>query len=193
MNSIRLSEQRIAAWLGIFAILLIFIAPVISQSLEPVEPGQHAIAMEHTASTKRPASSSVMKRHASMDAHPSPAISVHPVHQHRSAERAEYDYPAAQAACPDQQMIGTIMPANGHSAHTPLHHAGMLMDSDFACGYCVLLIHLPMLLLLLAVLSWFNTRLSPAKIRPTSLDVSPLLRFTPSRPRAPPTLLKTCF
>ncbi len=102
---------RRAAWLGIWALLMLFIAPVISQSLERARAGAAPGGM--------------------LDG--------------REMSHAVGDI--ASDAVSDDTM--------GHAmAHAPfprhpdrggsLPHS-MPMSADFACGYCLLLIHLPLL------------------------------------------------
>jgi len=89
------SRSRLPAWLGLLAILLLFIAPVISKSLAHARGAEMPMMM-------------MMSHHGEM----------------------------AMAEMP-QQMTSTELsqPMRGH-------HMSMMDDS--ACGYCVLLIHLPL-------------------------------------------------
>lgn len=128
------SPSRSAAWLGLFAILLLFIAPVISKSLEQ-SPARHA---------------------AMMMSMPGMAMD---------------DMPMMEMT-PDQhdRMLQ--------------HHPVSLMD-DSACGYCVLLAHLPLDLTNLPPL-WSS--LQAAKLPDLPLFRPVVARFIPHffHPRAPP-------
>ncbi|QHM73880.1 DUF2946 domain-containing protein [Mixta intestinalis] len=91
------ARSRLPAMLALLAMLLLFIAPVISKSLMAQRGGMSA--MMHDAA---------------------PAISAH----HHSTMSA---------------MTETSSATESHS----WHHSVSLMD-DSACGYCLLLIHLPL-------------------------------------------------
>lgn len=87
-------------------------------------------------------------------------------------------------------------PAMSHMAHShPMampdppagtgHHA-MGMGEDITCGYCELLIHVPLLLWLFAPLLWLMTRIAQAP-RPVRLLPPSIRRLAlRQRPRAPP-------
>ncbi|CAI0814860.1 DUF2946 domain-containing protein [Serratia ficaria] len=129
------SRSLAPAWLGIFAILMLFIAPVVSRSLEHARVG--------------------------------------------SAETT------VMADC------GMEMPMH-HQPVPPQAHAGagshtmaMMMD-DSACGYCVLLIHAPLLDLSGAPLFWSGSLTSRP---PPIYAIFPLFAHvihTELQPRAPP-------
>ncbi|MCU5771936.1 DUF2946 domain-containing protein [Erwiniaceae bacterium BAC15a-03b] len=95
MSLIRIytSRSRLPAWLGLFAMLLLFIAPVISKSLAQARGGEMPMMMSH------------------------------------HGEMAMADMPHTMASA-DPSMSAP-------------HHPMSMMD-DSACGYCVLLIHLPL-------------------------------------------------
>ncbi|WP_158782749.1 DUF2946 domain-containing protein [Pantoea sp. BAV 3049] len=128
------SPSRFAAWLGLSAILLLFIAPVISKSLEQT-PARHAAMM--------------------------------------------------------MTMTGMAMDDMPMMEMTPAEHARMLqhhpvsMMEDSACGYCVLLAHLPLDLTSLPPL-WSS--LQAAKPPNLPLFRPAVARFIPRffHPRAPP-------
>lgn len=128
-------RSRSAAWLGLLAILLLFVAPVISKSLAQLR------------GTEEP----MMHHHMSMDAG---------------------EMMAHHAMSPGEMP----MPAD--------HHPMSMMD-DNACGYCVLLAHLPLLLTALLLLwSARQAAAPPARPRVTSLVARFIPRFF--HPRAPP-------
>ncbi|WP_342754813.1 DUF2946 domain-containing protein [Pantoea sp. MBD-2R] len=129
------SPSRFAAWLGLIAILLLFIAPVISKSLT-TSPARHAMMMA-------------------------------------SHQPADHDADCVMAEMSPQQH-----------ARMQAHHPLSMMD-DSACGYCVLLAHLPLDLNNLPPL-W--SVLQAAK-QPALPLLRPLFsRFAPRffHPRAPP-------
>lgn len=130
----RTSRSRLAAWLGILSIVLLFIAPVISKSLA-----------ESRASTTHSMS---MPSHMGMD-HSSMMMGHH-----------------------------SMSSMAGMSSH-------MSMMDDSACGYCVLLAHLSMAMMIVILIS---QRLPATRDGPKAV-VSPYLpkRTTrPYHPRAPP-------
>lgn len=108
------SRSRLPAWLGLCAILLLFIAPVISKSLAQSHGSESTMMMAHQG----------------------------------------------EMAMPDHhQMI--------NSESEPHHHMSMMDDS--ACGYCVLLIHLPLNLTNLPLLWNMLQALSRPVARPEPL------------------------
>lgn len=124
------TRSRQAAWLGLLAILLLFVAPVISKSLADRRGGD-----------------SMMMHHA----------------------------------------MGMEMEMAGMPAMDPPmqdHHPLSMMD-DSACGYCVLLAHLPLDMLVLPLL-W--SALQAAKSPQLPLVQSVAARIVPRyfHPRAPP-------
>ncbi|EPC4490331.1 DUF2946 domain-containing protein [Serratia liquefaciens] len=139
------SRSHLPASLGIFAILMLFIAPVISRSLEHARVGQ---------------SETVAMTDCGMD------MSAHGHHP-----------PPEPGA---QSMTMTMQ--------TGSHNMAMMMD-DSACGYCVLLIHVPLLDLASSPLFWSGSLLSRA---PPLHYIFPLFAHvihSESQPRAPPASL----
>ncbi|WP_338501748.1 DUF2946 domain-containing protein [Erwinia aphidicola] len=124
------TRSRQAAWLGLLAILLLFVAPVISKSLADRRGGD-----------------SMMMHHA------------------MGMEMEMGGLPAMDQPMPD-------------------HHPLSMMD-DSACGYCVLLAHLPLDMLVLPLL-W--SALQAAKPPQLPLVQSVAARIVPRyfHPRAPP-------
>ena len=109
------SRNRAAAWLGMFAILMLFIAPVVSRSLEHARAGS-------AETTVMADCGMAMPKPMHHDIHSPPAA-------------------PEKAASPMMQHGG------GH------HNMAMMMD-DSACGYCVLLLHAPLLDVSHAPLFW---------------------------------------
>jgi hypothetical protein len=128
---------------------MLFIAPVISRSLEHARVGQ-----SETASMAD----------CGMD------MSAHRHHSPPSA-------PSAKASMPGMLAM-----------QTGSHNMAMMMD-DSACGYCVLLIHVPLLDLAYSPLFWSGTLLSRA---PPAHYIFPLfahVAHSEAQPRAPPVSL----
>ena len=152
LRQINHRHLRFPAWLGILAILMLFIAPVVSKSLV-AEGAQHTMM-----------SGMVM---SDMDM-PDGDMDGMDMSDHDASE-AHCQKHACQSALKDiakSMMFGDM--------------------SDTACGYCVLLVHLPMLDLQAMPLLWsldFSVRAPP---RTVIQPLVPSLFFTDSQPRAPP-------
>ncbi|MBN3082537.1 DUF2946 domain-containing protein [Pectobacterium polaris] len=118
-----LRRRSFPAWVGIFAILTIFIAPVISQTL--VLYGAHA----HENGTHTHSSTTYSPTAHTADAHDTAASASHsgsiaePHHNHTG-----------------HQMSGHHATQSHHSPSSP----SMMMDHA-ACGYCVLFSYTPAL------------------------------------------------
>lgn len=97
-------QQRFAACIAIMAVLLLFVAPVVSKSL---------------------------MHHQMMSGMAQPAATM----QH--------------------EMHGMVMPAAEHAGHHGMDPAEMIF-----CGYCELLIHVPLLLWAFVPLLWLMTRIA---------------------------------
>lgn len=123
--------QRFAACIAIMAVLLLFVAPVVSKSL--------------------------MQHHQMMSGMAQPAATM----QH--------------------EMHRMVMPAAEHAGHHGMDPAEMIF-----CGYCELLIHVPLLLWAFVPLLWLMTRITRLPCAPRIVS-PPLRRLTlrPS-PRGPP-------
>jgi hypothetical protein len=129
---------------------MLFIAPVISRSLEHARVGQ---------------SDTASMADCGMD------MSAHRHHSPPSA-------PSAKVSMPGMSM----------AMQTGSHNMAMMMD-DSACGYCVLLIHVPLLDLAYSPLFWSGTLLSRA---PPAHYIFPLfahVAHSGAQPRAPPASL----
>ncbi|WP_437616407.1 DUF2946 domain-containing protein [Erwinia sp. V71] len=154
MSLIRLSHahSHLPAWLGLFAMLLLFIAPVISKSLEHARGSAMPMMMHHGGMM--------------MAEEPSASASAMPMDEmsHHSSTMRHHS-PAKP-----------VKPATFHS---------MSMMDDSACGYCVLLIHLPLNLSHLPELWTLLQAAAPPVATPEPLFTAV---FVPIhfRPRAPP-------
>ncbi|WP_255417030.1 DUF2946 domain-containing protein [Photorhabdus sp. CRCIA-P01] len=146
------SRSRLPAWLGIFAILMLFIAPVISRSLE------HACIGE---------------------AHSSRVVDCHRVMS------SDDDMPWNMS----HSDIASVSPGSNHHDGMPMSMhagAGMSMLEDIACGYCVFLIHVPILDLANTPLFWSTSLTSRPPPIQTVASFLPHFIFSDSLPRAPP-------
>lgn len=153
LTQMHLRPNRFAAWVGVLAILMLFIAPVISKSLART-------AAHHTM-----ANGMVMADHD-------------PTMSHHAMPMGDHD-----PVMPAHQSTMGGMSAAEH-ARMMAHHPMSMMD-DNACGYCVLLAHLPLDLNKLPPL-W--TALQAARLPSLPFVESLTARFTPAffHPRAPP-------
>lgn len=120
-------RQRLTACIAIVAVLLLFVAPVVSKTL--LERQNHMQSMMA-------------------------------------------DMPMDHAAMPDRVMPGMD------------HH--MMDDGEFACGYCDLLVHVPLMMWVFIPFIWLMLVISRAPPLPTI--ISPVIRRQTGihRPRAPP-------
>lgn len=138
------------AWLGIAAILMLFIAPVVSKSL---------------------ASAGVLHSGMSMP----------------GMDMSLMDMSADEMSVPLSIEKGAHV--ESHSA-MPSHNMGVGMMpgemSDAACGYCVLLVHLPLLHMLVLALLWSAD--IQGDVVPSTVDAPfvPPLFYSDAQPRAPP-------
>jgi hypothetical protein len=123
-------QHQLTACIAILAVLLLFVAPVVSKNLAE---RHDKMVMTHDMSAMR-ADMSMMHHH-------------------------------------------TDMPMSDHA---------MTIDESFACGYCDLLVHVPLMLWVFVTLIWLMLVISRAP--PTPALVQPLLRRVTGihRPRAPP-------
>ncbi|CAG74681.1 putative exported protein [Pectobacterium atrosepticum SCRI1043] len=117
-----LRRRSFPAWVGIFAILTIFIAPVISQTLVLHEHGLYEVGTTTNSTTTTHSTTSTT-------AHDTTAPASH----------------SGSIAEPHHNHTGNAMPEH-HAAQ--LHHSpsspSMMMDHA-ACGYCVLFSYTPAL------------------------------------------------
>ncbi len=143
------------AWLGIVAILMLFIAPVVSKSL----------ASAGALHSMMPGMSMPGMDMSSMEM----AMPEHAMHPAMSEDNANH---------PDTHHT---MPSHSKG------QGGMFGDmSDAACGYCVLLVHLPLLHLLALTLQWssdFQRGVAPSTV---ATPFVPPVFYSDAQPRAPP-------
>ena len=143
-------KRRLTAVIALLAIMMLFIAPEVSTTLEQQR----------------------LHDHADHEMQYSPLMSV-PLAQRASSDAQ----PHHSAAC---GMMSEAGPA-GTAHNSP----GGMMDNVF-CGYCQLLVHVPLLLFLFIPFVWLITQ---REIRPPVV-VQTILHsiFFPgiSQPRAPP-------
>ncbi len=129
-------RQRLTACIAILAVLLLFVAPIVSKTL-----------MERQS------------RLMDMPAHS--MTSEMSMHHH-------------------EMMMDMAMPGMDHH---------MMEDGEFACGYCDLLVHVPLMMWVFIPFIWLimmSCRAPPL----TPLQAPVIRRFSPTnRPRAPPAVL----
>lgn len=188
LNQIAHSRLRFPAWLGIFAILMLFIAPIVSKTLVahglpmPMMAGMSGSdTMEGTGEVDG-ANMADMANMSMSDVSPAPS-SAQPDHDHH-AMPAAHNFAANHSAANNAD-------ANNFAAKNSAA-AASLSASDMmgaACGYCVLLMHLPLLVMLSLTVFWslaVVARPSPPRVI-SCPDSAPI--FKDSQPRAPPVLI----
>ncbi|WP_047608447.1 DUF2946 domain-containing protein [Rahnella aquatilis] len=141
------------AWLGMVAILMLFIAPVISKSL--VAEGTQHMMMPGMMMSDMDMPDADM---AGMD-----------MAEHVASSGEHCQTSACQSA--PQDAVKVLLSGD---------------MSDAACGYCVLLVHLPMLDLQAIPMLWSLDFSSRAPPRTVMERLIPSLIFTDAQPRAPP-------
>ncbi|AIX74985.1 MAG: DUF2946 domain-containing protein [Mixta calida] len=155
------ARSRLPAWLALLAMLLLFIAPVISKSL--MAQRGYGEAMMHHAS-------GMMMMHGEMMMHDASGMMPH-----EDSALTQHDaQPTPPSSAKTQHAASSL----------PKHHPMSMMD-DSACGYCVLLIHLSIDSVRLPEL-W---TLLQAAIPAAPLQLQPFVAsWTPLwfRPRGPP-------
>ncbi|MGD8165535.1 DUF2946 family protein [Pantoea sp. FN0307] len=125
--SFAIARSRFPAWLALLAMLLLFVAPVISKSLM-AQHGYISLMMAHMSAmamsepTEAEDASHDQGCAADSARQQSPPVAEH-VHHHAATEIA-------------------ALPSFADVSHHRHYHMSMMDDS--ACGYCVLLIHLPL-------------------------------------------------
>ncbi|MBK0090112.1 DUF2946 domain-containing protein [Erwinia sp. S59] len=122
-------RQRLTACIAILAVLLLFVAPIVSKTL--------------------------MERQSRMMDMPSQGMT-------------------------SEMMMDMAMPGMDHH---------MMEDGEFACGYCDLLVHVPLMMWVFIPFIWLMMVISRAPPLPP-LQAPVIRRFSPThRPRAPPAVL----
>lgn len=159
--------NRLAAWLGVIAILMLFIAPVISKSLA-INGALPMAGMSHDGNSEDHAAMMMGDEHGEAAADAG-SMSMDNEHAGSEADHHSMSMPGMSAA---------------EHARMMQHHPMSMMD-DNACGYCVLLAHLPLDLNNLPPL-W--SVLQAAKQPDLPLFRPVAARFIPHyfNPRAPP-------
>lgn len=136
----RATTQKLTACLALLAVLLLFVAPVVSNS-------RHSATSYETSNTH---------------AHEHLVISNNPAVDHQSVQH--------------------------HQAMSASHDHAAMQSEGFACGYCELLIHVPLIVWVFIPLLWLallQARMPP----PLHLALPfPPQRYEIHRPRAPPSL-----
>ncbi len=156
----RLSQRRIPALIALMAILMLFIAPEVSKTLEH----------------RRMQSDSEVMTETSTEAMDEMDMGMMPMDH-------AMDHPMATAG---HHVMADQAGQSTSKIATHVMNDGMGMMDDFACGYCQLLAHFPVLawvLIPLISLLLLSSRASPSLISPATP-----VTFFPGRsqPRAPP-------
>lgn len=140
MAFFRATQQQFTACIAILAVLLLFVAPIVSKNL----------AERHQMRMLYPSAEMSM----SSDARASTAHGHHAAMQHA-----------------DSPM--------------PMDH-GAMPDGEFACGYCELLVHVPLMVWIFIPFIWLLMRISRAP--PPLMASAPVIRqpYVFPCPRAPP-------
>jgi len=91
-----------------------------------------------------------------------------------------------RASMQDAAVMSAEMPMMDHHSEMSMSDHGMMMGQGFACGYCDLLVHVPLMLWVFIPFIWWMCLISRA---PPPSAINPphwrrLLRL--HRPRAPP-------
>ncbi|MDA5549182.1 DUF2946 domain-containing protein [Yersinia massiliensis] len=156
-------RRRYSAWLGIAAILMLFIAPVISVSLAiSNEQNTSAITMVDCAM----------------------ADGVKADRAETDHEMAMYSHHGGGHDGPPDGAHSQTKTTNTHEQGS--HHDSMMMNHA-ACGYCVLLTHLPLLNTAFKAdirSAHLLAEPSPPRLIPTQVVND---RYCECQPRAPPT------
>lgn len=128
-----IARSHFSAWLALLAMLLLFIAPVISKSLMAQHGYAAPMMMAHmSAMNDQPLNTARTGCAAGVIRQHSPPAVNHTQHaRHHHAEHALHHTAVQDNA------------ASSCDAPHPRHYHMSMMD-DSACGYCVLLIHLPL-------------------------------------------------
>lgn len=160
----RRTRQGIATWLALFAMLMIYVGPLVSQSL-PMDhpmPMDHVMPMEHGAST----------------AH-------HDGMQHGDGMAAHDMAGMDELACSDGHHAADHQGAPVSQGKQPLN-ADAFMEK---CGYCSLLIHSPPLTPPPVLIDHGlpGTATPVAQFGTSRIPASPV--FPGARSRAPPALI----
>ena len=170
---IRLARHKLPALIAIFAILLLFVAPEVSKTLEHRRMENRD---EHAVSA---ASEDIHHMHHMTDSGGKDMgmmddMDMSTDHMPMQQDMSQHDR-SAQSSMPGMESMPGMM------------HGGMMDDA--ACGYCLMLIHIPLMIWVFVAIIWLTLRISV-----TSPPRLILRRFTPffpgiAQPRAPPAYL----
>lgn len=141
LSCFSLSRKNLPSWLGIFAIMMLFIGPAVSRALDHGNTSAHEMAM------------------ASMS-----------------------DADMHDISMMDMSQMDMSHPMMGDHAHMA---GGMMMD-DVACGYCVMLLHVPLLELKLPANIILISLFSRAPPERYFVKFVPHAVLRDVQPRAPP-------
>ncbi|WP_409521881.1 DUF2946 family protein [Kosakonia sp.] len=162
------AAQRAAAGLALFAILLILVAPLISVSLQQdamsAMPGMHhemGMPMHAHHDVASQPNEMSMPMHSHHDVASPPNEMSMPIHAHHDGTS-----PPNEMSMPMHAHLDAASPSNEMSMPMRVHHdvaspsmsrhqpspQSMPLDHAEACGYCVLLAHVPGLLFLVILL-----------------------------------------
>lgn len=141
------AAQRAAAGLALFAILLILVAPLISVSLQQ-DPMSAMPGMHHKMS---------MPIHAHHDdtSQPTEMSMLMHAHHHDTSSPTEMSMPMHAHHDDTSPPTKMSMPLHAHhdvATQSMSHPQSMPLDHAEACGYCVLLAHVPGLIFLVILL-----------------------------------------
>ncbi|WP_345830276.1 DUF2946 domain-containing protein [Erwinia sp. HDF1-3R] len=175
------APSRLAAWLALIALLLLFIAPVISKSLAR-SPAEQIREMLPERDVSARASMTDMPDMTAGDARHQPMADMPDMTAGDARHQAMADMPASD--CPGMDGDNAAV----HNAGEKTHHARGLMD-DSACGYCVLLAHLPLDLTSLPPL-WSALQAARAPTVALFQPIFPRAAASFFHPRAPPRSLR---
>lgn len=186
LNQIVYSRRRLFAWLGIGAILMLFIAPVVSNML--VAQGMPMPMMADMTLSPEVPETSEMTMSSAMPQTPEMSTSSDAAKM-AAMPMPDHVMPTHPAAASPPASTLTSLSSTSAPANT--------LSSDemmgVACGYCVLLMHLPLLVLLAVALIWSLS----VVVRPLFSRITPCLLSSPtltdSQPRAPPASLLFAF
>jgi len=152
-------RQRLTACIAILAVLLLFIAPVVSKTLmEPRPQNRHSAHPDHQIVTSQP-----QIKHAGMHNHQ--PVTSQPQSEHSG-------------------MSGHQMMAMDSTMPGMMHHDAL--SGEFACGYCELLVHVPLMMWIFIPFIWLMLLISRAPPLPPHAPPVIRRRVTIPCPRAPP-------
>ncbi|NIF23686.1 DUF2946 domain-containing protein [Candidatus Pantoea multigeneris] len=157
---IRLSRKKQPAAIAILAILMLFIAPEVSRTLEHWRLAQpHVIAAHHAALSSEAMHSDDM-----------PGMDMSgTAHEAMASSSAEHNvgHPTTMAGMPGMMSGGNML-------------------DDIACGYCLVLTHLPLMLWIFTAIVWLTLRASISPPPRQVISFFPLYFPGLVQPRAPP-------